>query len=819
MPRILYVTTDLPYFPGQGGLMPLQIRHLAQTQFIGVVGPRYPHQPEDALQRMRDTVQRSYWWPEHPVPGDIPAVSDPGQCSVRWIRFLPRSVKYWLLRRLSGLSHHPDDALAWRIVITNLAPKLLEALGAERWNVVLLAQSNTAAWFPFLPASLARCLYFHDIRADYLQRAPVPPSQSELRRILRNERLATQQVDAMAVVSTEDLARATRLLSPPCPVAVVPICIDLEYFSFQPPAEEAEPIVLFTGHLSHPPNVDAAIYFLSAIWPLVLAAVPSARFKIVGLQPAPAIAAAVAQAPNAELIPNVGDIRPSFRTARVYVAPLRYGGGVRQKILEAWALGLPVVSTRLGADGLAASDGVNCWLRDDPSEFAAAIITLLRAPVPVQVLQAARAKVVEQHAPPVSCPKLAAQIAISTERRRRSPVRILYDLRWLQPGKVGGVEQMTHELVDELSTFDRAFEYRILGTRQVCRRWQFPAEFCYKAIPTDGLRERWRARRNAAANVLADHLALPPVTSRELSALEWYTRLDFTVVHGLASLVHPNLRRFPSVVTMHDLQHLHFPEHFSQADIRTREWEYRESCRLAAHIICVSEFTRMDVHRQYGVPLEKMTTIWNLPPRWSGAAMSPATIQRLTAGMGVRAPFLFYPAQPWTHKNHRGLLEALQLADRSLPAEYKLVLTGQPLGNDHPAAALLSDPRIRGRVMHLGYRTPVELAALYRTAHALVFPSLFEGFGLPLVEAMQQNCPIVCGRHTSIPEIVGDAALYTDSTSPAALAEAMVTIARDSSLREQLKKKGAENFRRFDRRALAEKTRAIYASIHDQHFA
>ncbi len=214
-----------------------------------------------------------------------------------------------------------------------------------------------------------------------------------------------------------------------------------------------------------------------------------------------------------------------------------------------------------------------------------------------------------------------------------------------------------------------------------------------------------------------------------------------------------------------------------------------------------------------------MTTIWNLPPRLTAVAMPKSQVDRLLENMQVKPPFLFYPAQPWLHKNHCGLIEAMKRADRSLPPDYKLVLTGQPFGSDHPAAALLADPAVSKRVIHLGYRSPLEIVALYHSAEALLFPSRFEGFGMPLLEAMQQKCPVVCGQHTSLPEIAGDAALFVDIASPEALAEAIVRIVRDGTLRTELRQKGVENLRRFDRRALAEKTRAIYAAVHDRHFA
>ena len=819
MSRTLYLTTELPYFPGQGGLMALHVRHLASTQFTGVLGPRYPHQPEDALQRLRDTVQRSYWWPEHPVPGDFLIAPILWTHHTRWLTRLPQAIKRPLWRWLAGLSNSSDDALAWRGVLKNLAPKLLEAIREERWNVVYLSQSLSAAWFPYLPASLARSIFLNDIRSEYLPRSIPRPSRSNLSRILAEERTAVREVDTVTVVSELDRTRAENSLQPTCPVAVSPICIDLDYFSFQPPKPDVSPVVLFTGHLSHPPNVDAALYFLAAIWPRIAAARPQAKFKLVGLHPAPAIIAAAACASQVELIPNVPDIRHYFREAGVYVVPMRFGGGVRQKIIEAWAVGVPVVTTVMGAEGIAVQDGVNCWLRDDPEKFADQVIALLSAPTPVPLLLSARAQAEAQHSPTAACPQVAAQINLAVKRRQQSPPRILYDLRWLKPGQAGGVEQMTYELVDELASFDRSFEYRFHGSRESCRHLHFPSGFKQKVFHSDGRQARWLGWRDAAANELAADLALPSLTSPELNALEWYTRLDFTLVHGLPCHVHQDLRRFPSVVTMHDLQHLHYPKYFSAADIAMREKEYRESCALASHVICTSEFTRQDVHQRYGVPLEKMTTIWNLPPRLTGTPMTPTAIRRLLDGMGVKSPFLFYPAQPWLHKNHRELLEAMQIADRTLPGDYKLIFTGQPFPTDHPAAALMQDPRLRQRVIHLGYRTPLEIAALYRSAEALIFPSLFEGFGMPLIEAMQQGCPIVCAQHTCLPEIVGTAALFTDVASPTALADSILSITREAALRKKLAQAGTENLRRFNRRSLAEKTRAIYASIHEQHFS
>lgn len=819
MPRTLYLTTELPYFPGQGGLMALLLRSLAADQVVGVVGPRYPHQPESALQSLRDGVTHSYWWPEHASPGPLPASAPTPIRAVGFLAVLPKRARRALLLRLTNLHRYSDDAPAWRAVLVNLAPKLLEALQDQSWNTLLLSQSTSAGWLPYLPKSLATCLVLHDIRSDYLRRAPQRLSRYTLQRIQREESAATSGADALMVLSTLDRDRAVTQLRPNSPITVVPLCVDPGYFSYDGTATDAPPVVLFTGHLSHPPNVDAALHFMAAIWPRVRSAMPAARFRLVGLQPDPRLAEEAARTPGVELLANVPDIRPLFRQSRLYVVPMRYGGGVRQKILEAWAMGLPVVSTRMGLEGIAAIDGQHCWCRDEPNAFADEVIRLLREPAPPALLAAARAQVESHHSPAVSGPLFRTVPAIALGRRRQGPPRVLFDLRWLKPGQVGGIEQMTRELIEELIHLGDDCAYRFWGGRDLFRRWRFAPPAPHHLHPTDGLRAKWVSWRDAAALALSDSLGSPPLVSPELSALECYTRLDFTLVHGLAGHVHPDLRRFPSVVTVHDLQHLHLPELFSAEDIATREREYRESCNRASHVICISEFTRQDVHRRYGLPLEKISTIWNLPPAASAVPLARPVLRRRLHGMGIKDRFLFFPSAPWRHKNHLGLLQAWQEVRSGLPTDHKLVLTGQPLSADHPATGLLSQLEKSGSVVHLGYRSPGEIHALYQAADAMIFPSLFEGFGLPLVEAMQQSCPIVCGEHTALPEIAGDAAHYADVSNPGAMAKAIREVVGNESLRARLRNAAAVNLRRFDRRHLAEKTRGIYAAVHARHFS
>src|SRR5262249_45088999 len=157
-----------------------------------------------------------------------------------------------------------------------------------------------------------------------------------------------------------------RLYSPPAFMSVAPIPIDTQYYSLResPPGKATRPVILFTGHLAHPPNVDALVYFLEDIWPRVLKRVPAAEFIAAGCFPQPQLVDALEKTPQATLHRDVPDIRPYFEQATVYVVPMRFGGGVRQKILEAWSMKRPVVATSMAAEGIDARHGNQLWLED-----------------------------------------------------------------------------------------------------------------------------------------------------------------------------------------------------------------------------------------------------------------------------------------------------------------------------------------------------------------------------------------------------------------------------------------------------------------------
>ncbi|NWG19705.1 MAG: glycosyltransferase [Chloroflexi bacterium] len=206
-------------------------------------------------------------------------------------------------------------------------------------------------------------------------------------KLARYERQAMQACDVMVAVSDED-RRALERLGVMVRCAIVPNGVDVAHFSRTALAVERSgplafgaPTLVFSGTLDFRPNIDALAWFAEAVLPLIRTKRPDTRLLAVGRRPAPALQRLAAQG-ALTLTGEVADARPYIAAATVYVVPMRIGGGIRLKLLEALSLEAPTVSTSLGAEGVAGlCDGVHCLLADTPHQFAAAVLRLLDDPV------------------------------------------------------------------------------------------------------------------------------------------------------------------------------------------------------------------------------------------------------------------------------------------------------------------------------------------------------------------------------------------------------------------------------------------------------
>ncbi|HUI08014.1 MAG TPA: glycosyltransferase [Verrucomicrobiae bacterium] len=823
MGNVLVLTTDLPFFPGKNGNDYFNLRHTAQQHRVGVVAPLHPHYPAAGVANLEKFLCGSYLWPRAvETTAPLPPQKDPPARLASWLEHLPIVARKTLLLRLLRLQGEPSDAYRQVATLANCAPQLLRALADRHWHVIALIQSNIEPWLDYLPSQPAKFAYLHDVRADALRRQAHQSRRSgigrrELRAVFEQESRHCRRVDVVGFVSELDRQRAVSLFQHASELGVAPIPVDTDYYTPAPNGwrRDGRPVVLFTGHLSHAPNVDAVSYFLEHIWPIIRQDRPDAVFQVVGLLPDAELQRACAAAPGVELHPNVPDIRPYFWNASVYVVPMRFGGGVRQKIFEAWSMEIPVVCTTMAAEGTQAASGENCWLADDPARFASKVIEQLCAPSRTMAAQA-RETVLTYNSIPAAAPKFEELVRRAVHIKRQRPYKLLFDLRWMRIGRAGGVEQMSHELVAQISKLDHQNDYRILCPRSAYYEWTFPPGFRCRRFFTDREEARFEALHAGLVNLLAQSVRRPPLRTPEMRALRWYNRLDFDLVHSLCSYSFPEMRAFPNVLTVHDLQHVHFPGFFSPDAWTEREALYRESIAHAAHILCISEYTRQDVHQSYHVPLEKMTTVWNIPSRAAWLKVAERDRRDVLARLGLRGRFLFYPAHCWPHKNHRQLVEAFQLIAAELPADMQLVFAGKPFEEHHPARELIQAEGLEKRIVHLGYRSTLEIRALYGGADAVVFPSLFEGFGMPVAEAIIADCPVACAHATSLPEIAGDAAVYFDPQSAKEIARTLLRVTTDHALRAELRAAGARRKPMFSARLGAVKTLSVYRRVFEE---
>lgn len=244
----------------------------------------------------------------------------------------------------------------------------------------------------------------------------------------------------------------------------------------------------------------------------------------------------------------------------------------------------------------------------------------------------------------------------------------------------------------------------------------------------------------------------------------------------------------PVVCTLYDLQFRAYPEFFAPEDRMQRERAFADCCERATTILAISEFSRMEAVAARPDIAAKTIAV---PLRIAGDAGEGDASVLSTLSL-TRGRYFLYPANFWRHKNHEALLTALGIAVRSgLPEDFVLVCTGAP---GERSAWLKEAARRFGlgdRVRFPGFVSDAQLVALRRNACAIVFPSLYEGFGLPVAEAMAAGVPVACSDRTALAEVAGGAALTFDPRKPEEIAQALVRLGTEARLREDLAARGA----------------------------
>jgi glycosyltransferase involved in cell wall biosynthesis len=368
-------------------------------------------------------------------------------------------------------------------------------------------------------------------------------------------------------------------------------------------------------------------------------------------------------------------------------------------------------------------------------------------------------------------------------------LRIAIDARKLRDYGIG---TYVRNLIRHLARIDQTTDYVVL-----CREYdrQIVAEFGenFRAVPE----------------------ASPGYSIREQITVPLDLRRERADLFHAPHYVLPALTPCKSVVTIHDCIHLRFPQYLPHklgyAYARSAMWL---SAHRSSRVLTVSEASKRDILDYVTVPPTKIDVIYNGIDELFSTSPPEDDVARVRERYQLDHPFILYAGNIKPHKNLERTIEAFHLLRRSSEFEQvKLVIIGDEIAKYAALRHAVHRHKLHKHVRFFGFVQHSTLAILYRLAAVFVFPSLYEGFGLPPLEAMASGTPVVTSNVSSLPEVVGDAALLVDPLQPEAIAEAMRRVLTDSTLRADMRSRGLARARQFSWERSIRRVREIYAEV------
>lgn len=390
-----------------------------------------------------------------------------------------------------------------------------------------------------------------------------------------------------------------------------------------------------------------------------------------------------------------------------------------------------------------------------------------------------------------------------------TPLRICIDAR-LGEGQFGGVEQVVIGLAAGLSRLDDGDEEYLFLAHPEHDEWLRP----YLSGPCSLLHSR-RSYPNRRSRAIARGLLerLPGIGTRFAVRPS-----DGTAEAVGAEVIHFPIQSafttdIPSIYQPHDLQHLHLPELFSDWERSRREVIYRTHCERAELVVAMTSWGRRDFIESYGLPSKKVAVVpWASVLR-EYPAPAQADLDRLRASLSLPESFLLYPAQTWPHKNHERLLQAIARIRDESGTTLPLVCPGRQTRDYRRIRDLIKSLGLAETTYFPGFVSSLELRGLYELGTALVFPSRFEGWGLPICEAFDAGLPVASSTATGLPDVVGDAGLLFDPDDTAEIASQLYRLWTDADLRADLRARGEKRSEDFSFDRTARLFRAHYRQV------
>lgn len=287
--------------------------------------------------------------------------------------------------------------------------------------------------------------------------------------------------------------------------------------------------------------------------------------------------------------------------------------------------------------------------------------------------------------------------------------------------------------------------------------------------------------------------------------------LEIDVYHGLSHELPQGIEKtsIKTIVTIHDLIYVRYPHLYQKADQIIYDFKFRNACEAATRIHAISEQTKIDLISFFHIPERKIKVIYQAINPLFFEELTPQQIMPVLKKYKLPEKFLLSVGTIEQRKNMTGLLEGMLLEKITLP----LVVVGKPTDYLQKVQEVIHKHPNKLNVMFLSGVSDADLQALYQSAMAMVYPSLFEGFGLPVAEAQASGCPVITSNISSMPEAGGNGAIYCDPEKPDEIGHAIQSLLRDPSLRETLIEKGKLNAQRFTPANYARQLNQLYNTV------
>lgn len=289
-------------------------------------------------------------------------------------------------------------------------------------------------------------------------------------------------------------------------------------------------------------------------------------------------------------------------------------------------------------------------------------------------------------------------------------------------------------------------------------------------------------------------------------------RHDIDIFHGLSHEIPLGLplTGIKSVVTMHDLIYKRHPELYPWLDRHLYDYKYRYACEQADCIVAISESTKRDIVEFYGIAPDKIKVIYQSCHERFARDRSQKTIDHVLKKYALPSEYLFYVGSVIPRKNLLNIVKAMRLLPPALQLPLVVVGEGQAYYD-----TVKDYIRAHGLTQRVHFIRPdfVDLPALYQQADIFLYPSFYEGFGIPILEAMLSEAPVITSNVSSLPEAAGPDSALVDPHSPEAIAEAIERILTDTVYRQNMVRKGFEYARRFNGEDLTQQLMGVYETV------